>query len=202
MPLFFVYLSSPLLFLNWLAPVVEVVWLLLLGEIYLRVVGAAGVAGACFSYALLMIPAVIIMLPGAYLANINNFLTKILGFIVLSVTGLWSYILMAGWTFYVFGYVPEILEDRSIPHILFAYTIATAPFAYMASKETGDNWGATFAVLLNQVSTAALVGMLIFTSMQISSQIIIFVGIILVGYIIGLSSGLLSQISKTKDGQE
>ena len=202
MPLIFVYLASPLLILNWIAGPVAVIWLLAIGDFYLVLTGAVGAFGASFGYALAMIPAVLIMLPGVFLSKINNFISKILGFIILSVTGLWTYILMAGWTFYVFGYVPEILEDRSIPHILFAYTIATGPFAFMASKEPSDNWGAGFAVLLNQLSTFALVLMLIFTSMQLSSQIIIFIGIILVGYVIGLASGLLSQIGKPTESHE
>ncbi len=109
---------------------------------------------------------------------------------------------MAGWTIYVFSYLPEIIIDKSLPYIWLAYCVSAAPFSYMASKETNENWSAHFATLTNQMSSAALTLMIIFADLEMSEMIPIFLGIIIIFYTIGLLSGLLEQLTKPRHSKE
>jgi hypothetical protein len=199
MPAFMIIFALPLVFLKWIAPIVSVVWLIYLGDYNILITGIIAGLISVFAYALAMIPAMALLVPGAMLIQRGSSILKALGYFVLSVGRFWNYVLMAGWTLYVFGYSPEAIEARSLPYLLFAYGVSIHPFSYMASKEDSDNWHADFATLLNQLSTAILLILLVFSNLEIISIVAIFALVVVFGYVIGLFSGLLSPFRQSPE---
>lgn len=202
MPTILMAFSLPLVVINFSSPIVAIIWLVYLGEYLLLLISLIAVLLSTFMYALAMIPALAVLIPGIFLLEKKNALLRGVGLAISSIGGMWSYALMAGWTIYVFSYLPEIIIDKSLPHILLAYCVSTAPFSYMASKETNENWSAHFATLTNQMSSAALTLMIIFADLEMSEMIPIFLGIIIIFYTIGLLSGLLEQLTKPRHSKE
>ena len=198
MPSFMMIFALPLVFLNWFAPIVAVIWLLYLGDFQILIMALVASFASSFGYAIGMLPAMVILLPGIFLIEKSSPLVKAVGMILLAIGGLWTYALMGLWTLFVFGYSPEVAIDRSIPYVLLAYSVSTAAFSYMASKETNAHWGTHYATLLNQLSSMVLCLMLLFSDFSISTMVIVFTGLVIIGYIIGLFGGLLDQIRQPK----
>jgi hypothetical protein len=195
MPAFMIYLSLPLVIMNTIAPLIAIPWLIYLGEYRLLLLALFASIVSPVVYALAMVPALAIILPGVYLLHKENRILKSVGTAIAAIGGLWGYMLMAAWTMYVFGYTPEVIFDGSIPHTLLAYCVATVPFTIMASREGSHNWGAHFATLINQTSSALLVVMIISGAVSLQVMIISVLGFIITGYTVGLINGLLSQLA-------
>lgn len=202
MPTFLTVFALPLIVLNFISPLGAIAWLIYQGDYKILIIAAVAGFGAAFAYVIAMLPAMVILIPGGILINKENVLIKAVGYLLLSIGGFWNYILMGAWTLFVFGYLPEAVTDRSVPYLLLAYSVSTAPFAYMASKEDPNNEGAHFATLLNQFSSAALFALLLFTDLGLTLILIIFMAVVILGYVLGLFNGLLSGFKKKLHSNE
>jgi hypothetical protein len=196
MPAYMLIFALPLVIVNWVAPIIAFCWIVYLGDYNILIMAAIASFVAAFAYVLAMIPSMVLLLPGMYLIQKSFVVFRALGFILLSIGGFWSYILMGAWTLFVFGYEPIAITERSLPYLLLAYGVSTAPFSFMASKEPADNWGAASATLLNQLSSLALLLLLAFSKLNLVTVLLIFMAIILIGYFLMLFGGLIEEITK------
>ena len=133
-------LVVPIIILNSLAGLVGGVWLLWLGEWKLVLGGFLLSVFAPFWASLLVMPGMIFAIPG--IAAIERGNTWI-GTILVSLSGLWTYTVVTIWCLVAFWYVPQFgsNSDPFLPFLLFAYAVATAPWALMAQKETQSGGG-------------------------------------------------------------
>ena len=196
MPAYMLIFSLPLVIANWLAQIVAFCWIVYLGDYNILIMAAIAGFVAAFAYALAMIPAMALLLPGMYLIEKSFAAFRALGLLLLCVGGFWSYVLMGGWTLFVFSYEPTAISERSLPYLLLAYGVSTFPFAYMASKEPADSWGAAAATLLNQLSSLVLLLLLALSKIELEIILLIFFAIIIIGYILMIFGGLLQEITK------
>jgi len=196
MPAFMLIFSLPLVIANWIAPIVAFCWLVYLGDYGILITAAVASFAASFAYALAMIPSMAIILPGYYLLKKSVIAFRAVGYILVGIGGFWSYTLMGAWTLFVFNYEPNAVIDRSLPYLLLAYGVSIAPFSYMASKEPADNWGAAAATLLNQLSALVLLVLLAFSKLHLGLIALIFIAIIVIGYLTMLIGGLVGELTK------
>mgnify|MGYP001171012545 FL=1 len=194
--------SLPLLILNFIAPTAAIIWLLYLGQFNILLLALGAIFVSTFAYVIAMIPSIAILIPGAQLISKENTTLKYIGFLLLAIGGFWNYILMGLWTLFVFFYAAgEAVSTNSsdppiIPYMLLAYSVSTASFSYMASKENSKNEGAFFATLVNQLSSAVFLAMTLLGIYGIEMIINIYIATVIICYLIGLFTGLLSEFQK------
>ncbi len=147
--------------LNWLAAPVSIIWLMILGEWW--VIGLAFLS--LFSHFLLgiaLLPAMAFAAPAAALSPRRPTAAMILG-----IPGLvYTAALITVWCMGVLTYlVSRATPSTWIPLLLLAFSIGTAPWAYMAQKEAqrGGGEGSLMAAFSAQVAfVAVLLAIVIF----------------------------------------
>jgi len=157
---FFTILFLPLVILNSLAGVVGGAWLLWLGE-WKLVLGAFTIVLASSIWAsILLLPTLLVAAPSMLALDRGyNFTVTFLA----TLGGLWTYSVVAAWCLVAFWYIPLFRHDGSIPvlpYLLYAYSVATTPWAALAQRETrsGNGEGAELTVSAACVGSALLLG--------------------------------------------
>ena len=146
-------LILPLVLLNSLGGVVAFIWLAVLGKWSVIGYGVLYVIGMPILFAIAQLPSLGFTAVGAWLAD-RNWRT---GFLLCVFLGaLWTSALIVIWcSTIVFKYVDLSSEVSAIPILLWGYTVAVGPLAYMASKD-GDNPFTGIQMLIAQVFVLAL----------------------------------------------
>ena len=121
------------------------------------------------------------------------------------VTKVVTWVVITIWGILVFDYA-EILYSKNpydiIPYLLLAYSVATSPWSYMASKESPDNIGAIIPNIFNQIAAVIIIYII---GIQKADILIIgptYVGIMLFGFILSLLFGLISLKPPKKESQD
>jgi hypothetical protein len=177
----------PLFFLNFLGAVVSGIWLALLGEWGGIGMGLlASILGTFFCGSLLL-PGFLVSVPAIFMMDKGGIL-KALGFIIGMVGLLWTFIVMSGWGMFSFGYfMARADSDSSIPYLIWAYGIATGPWASMAKDD--NNEFSIFSVFFLQIAAATSIITIGFTNMSVMATFLTFAGIMLLGYIFNIVMG-------------
>jgi hypothetical protein len=149
----------PMFILNSLAGLVGGVWLLWLGDWKLVLVGFLAAACAPLWTSILLLPGLVFAGPG--IAAIERGYT-VTGIALASLSGLWTYIVVTIWCIAAFWYVPHYWTHGQpiVPFLLFAYSVATSPWAIMAQKESqgGGGEAAQFTLSAACVGCALILG--------------------------------------------
>jgi hypothetical protein len=126
-------LAIPVVFLNFTGGIVGGIWLAALGQWWLVGFGLAAAISATMLLGVLLMPRIVFAAPAAYAIERGNYLIGILsGIISLS----WTYVVMIAWCVITFSYVVDQAKNGSIwPYLLWAYSVATGPWTYMASQD-------------------------------------------------------------------
>ncbi len=119
--------------LNLVGGIVAGIWLLVLGEWNLFLVGIAVVFVGAFAASLLLAPGMLVA--GASIAALDKGKTLI-GWPLLMLSSAWTYAVVIAWGVGSFLWFGERVDtDNAIPVWLWSYGAASGVWAYMASKE-------------------------------------------------------------------
>jgi hypothetical protein len=185
-------LSLPLMFLNFGAGIVGGLWLIISysnWETPLLAFGVSMISPFALAFPL-MIP-FIFGLPAMYLMG-KGFLGKILGFPFFILAGLGTWSIYTIWGMYVFDYATKLSGINSpdlFPHLLIAYSLATSPWAYMASKESPENSSVSFPLFFTQIAAASNIYTIGITNYDPIKIVVTYVGIMLVGFVVSILIG-------------
>ena len=185
-------LSLPLMLLNFGAGIVGSLWLIISfgnWETPLLAFAVSMIAPFVLSFPLL-IP-MIFAVPAIYLMG-KGFIGKVLSVPFHITGGLASWSIYTIWGMYVFDYATKLSGINSpdlFPHLLIAYSIATSPWAYMASKEPPENSSIALPLFFTQIAAASNIYTIGISAYNPVKIVIIYVGIMLVGFIISLLIG-------------
>lgn len=153
-------ISTTMLAVNALGPIVSGIWLAILGEWGLIGAGVAYMALGVFLIGILIAPGMAFAVGGGALAERGS---KVGAIIVSLPALLWTYAVAIGTCVTVFLFAVEHIEwdSNPIPYLVWAFGTATAPWTYMALKEdqaSGGNGPAslTAAFLVLACAVAAI----------------------------------------------
>lgn len=132
--------AVPMFILNSLAGIVGGIWLILLGDWKLVIAGFVVAVAAPFWASLLIMPGLIFTIPAVAAMEKGHTMS---GTILASLSGLWTYGVVTGWCLVAFWYVSVHRHggEPILPFLLFAYAVATAPWALLARKDAQSGGG-------------------------------------------------------------
>ena len=142
-------LSLPVLFINSFGGIIAFVWLIFESEWTLIIQGIVAFFVSSLGLALALLPAFGVALIGMFFYKMK---IKILAYPIFYISTLLSIAVISIWTLFVFSYALDNSspETSLIPITLWAYGVAVGPIqymtsreGYMASKDGGNNVGAT-----------------------------------------------------------
>jgi len=190
-------LMVPLMFLNLLGGIVSGIWLAILGEWGGIGAGLVASIGGVFFIGFLLLPGFLVSVPAIFMMNKGGIL-KALGFVVGMVGMLWTFIVMSGWGMFSFDYFMARADaDSRIPYLIWAYGVATGPWAHMASKE--DNEYSIFSVFFLQIAAVTSIVTIGFTDMNAMAVFLTFVGIMLLGYVLSVLMGSVLALFEARE---
>ncbi|MDB3892059.1 hypothetical protein N9368_02990 [Alphaproteobacteria bacterium] len=181
-------LTLPLSFANRLAGIVGLFWLVFLGD-WLTLLVAILAHFSVFILSPPLLLAFVFAIPGMALLKYGK-LGKWLAspFLILATSVTW--IVMSAWGFLVFHEALERATDSMWPYLLCAYSISTGPWAYMASRG-GENKYVTIPLFFNQWGALWMVLSVGFSLTRVTDAVLIYFGIMGVGFVLSLALGLL-----------
>ena len=131
-------LSVPLLFFNLFAGIVGFVWLGWLGDWATPLYAFGASLTAPFVLSIPLMLALIFAAPAIFLYEKGLF-GRLLSIPFMLLSGLVSWVVMAGWGLVVFFHVmQEVRGEEVLPYLLVIYSVSTSPWSYMASKEGSE----------------------------------------------------------------
>ena len=193
-------LMAPLAVLNSFGVIASGVWLAILGEWVGIGWGLLAIMVGAFICAFLLLPGLIAFAPAAWMMEKGGILTM-LGYAIGVVGLLWTYIVMSAWGMFSFDFFIARADAGShIPYLIWAYGVATAPWAYMASKE--DNVYAGITVFFLQIAAAVGIFTIGFSQLSSMSIFLVFVSIMLIGFIINVLLGGVGMLVEARAGRK
>ena len=143
-----ILVSSLIMIANTFGGVISFIWLAILGQWKAIGIGVLSLFISHYILALALALGFIIMIPGVLLLSSKRKYLHILGWIFIIPSGIWNYGVMVGWSYEVLRYF-YFYGDGSAqtPLLIWSYGIASAPWAYMASKEGKDESGISAAII-------------------------------------------------------
>jgi len=189
--------AIPLLILNLVGGFAAVVWLAILGEWQGLIIWLVVMVAGARTCTLLILPGLLVTFPGLFLLGKGGIL-KMLGFVMCMMDSFWTFFVMSIWAMVSFAGlgVANANSDAWFPYLLLAYSVATGPWAYMASKD--DNDGDDVIVFFLQIACAATIVMVGFTTMTDQAILLSLVGIVFVGYLLNVFTGGVALIIERK----
>lgn len=183
-------LVLPLMLLNFLGGIVGFVWLMILGDwrsFFVALVATIFGAIVC-SFALM--PGMLATAP-AIMMHEKGGAARISSYPLLLVGLLWTFAVMCGWALWWFAYFMQKADSSSaIPMLLVAFTVATAPWAYMAQKEAqSGNSQSSFTTFFLQLACAVAFVMLAFAGAQPYTALVVFLSVMGLALILSLGMG-------------
>ena len=128
-------LTIPIGIVNLLGGIVSGIWLLFLGEWKALGIGIFSMLFATFFLGLVLAPSLLFSLPASRVMEKGKI---ILGIILGSPGAFYTVGIMISWCYAVFQVFLNMADDNSrVPMLIWSYGVATGPWGYMASKESG-----------------------------------------------------------------
>lgn len=172
-------LSVPIMFLNMFGGIVAGIWLMFLGK--WPTLGLAILAGfiSTFTISIAMYPSMLLAIPGFAMIKRG---TGILGHFLLFCASLYTFGVLWFWSVFIFGLFISQIGTKGVgmfPILLLAYSVATAPVGYMASKEK-DSPATTIATFSTMLGCMLFMLLLIF-GFQFSIANLVFIVVMAMG---------------------
>ncbi|MDO8486205.1 MAG: hypothetical protein Q7S77_00700 [Candidatus Staskawiczbacteria bacterium] len=183
----------PIIFLNFFGEIVGAIWLLIIGQWQLVIIGVIISFIFPFIYSIISLVTQFPLGGLALWAEKKNkkILMLVLGFISMFI----GHIIILFYVLYVADkaiIIAELANINILAMLLFGYGVATGPFSYMAKSEPSDAIGTFIAVFIAQLS------FIIIAIAYLLNYPLIAVPIILI-FVFGLEVYLLSITSKAFD---
>lgn len=177
--------SSLLILFNFFGGIFAVVWLGILREWGLIIQGSLFILFASWAVSFLLLPSLALVLPINYFVERKSAIgVAIFGFLNLSYT----FAIIAGVSYYVFEFFLSSSPDIALlPVLVWAYTVATAPWTYMASKEGPDSTGSTTTVFFTELGLISVVILIEFFGQPLLRSFYIFGAIMLLPLLLNTS---------------
>jgi energy-coupling factor transporter ATP-binding protein EcfA2 len=172
-------LLVPILLLDFLGGIVGFIWLATMGEWGIIIGGIIYMVIGAFVVSLLLIPSLLLAVPITYFAKKENVIgISIFGLLSVSYVAVIIYFTCA-WIFQAYtGSIP--VGNSIIPYLLWSYSIATAPWAYMASKEDKDATGTFIALFFAKLGLACVVVLTGFFGVSLSTSLGVFASLMFI----------------------
>lgn len=191
-------LVLPLMALNLLGGIAGVIWLMILGQW-----GALGVAlGATvfgtFACGLALMPGLLATGPAVLLHGKGGF-ARVASYPLMFIGLLWTFAIMCAWALWWFGYFLKIADTASlVPMLLVAFSVATAPWAYMAQKDaqSGNNH-ASFTAFFLQIACAAIFVLIALGGAHPKTALVTFIVIMGIAFLLNLGMGFLMAVAES-----
>ena len=147
-------LVLPLIILNMLGAIVGGLWLLFRGEWALVGFGILYMIAGPFLLSLALLPGMALAAPAAITADRH----PIVAFVIALPAVIWTFAVIAFsciWSFQASAYR---LGEAPLPHMLWGYAVALAPWMYMAERErrSGGSDGTAVPVFFAQLGTISM----------------------------------------------
>lgn len=170
-------LVLPFMLLNILGALVGFVWLAILGEWKEIGIGIAASIGMPYLFLIVNLPSMGFLFLGTYLME-KDIRVSALPFLFLA--SLWTNLLVTAWCSGIFFYYARLsAPENFIPLLLWGYSVAMAPLAYMA-KFDADNPLTGFYLFIAQILYVGLVACFIIgTSIKAALIFILVVTLIM-----------------------
>jgi hypothetical protein len=177
-------LSAPIMFLNMFGGIIAGIWLIIIGKWAALGIAIASAFVSHFAIGFTMLPAGFI---SAIAFTRLKKGTGILGHFILLCASIYTFAILWYWSVFIFGVFHAYIGPNGagkIPLMLMAYSVATAPVGYLASKE-GDSPATTIATF------CTMLGCMIFMMSQMFNVhhelgSLVFMGIMAIGVFIQL----------------
>jgi hypothetical protein len=129
----FSLLVVPIAILNFGGGILGGIWLAVLGEWSLIGIGLAATIASTMLLSLMLMPGLLFSAPAALALEKGHYF---IGILLGAVSALWTYIVIVAWCVLAFGFVVYQHHSGSIwPYLLWAYSVSTGPWTYMAQQE-------------------------------------------------------------------
>lgn len=183
-------LLVPILLLDFLGGIIGFIWLATMGEWGIIIGGIIYMVIGAFVVSLLLIPSLILIAPITYFAKKENVVgIAFFGLLSVSYVAVIIYFTCA-WIFQAYtGSIPA--GNSVIPYLLWSYSIATAPWAYMASKEDKDSTGTFMALFFSKLGLACVVVLSGFFGVALSTSLGVFAFIMLIEVLVAATITVL-----------
>ncbi len=169
-------LSIPLMLLNAFGGIISGIWLAILGEWGTIGYGFVFMIGGILLLGIPLLLAMIFMPPAIYFTNKGyNFIAHIFTYL----GALYTAAVITAWSMFILIFFVDGTGYKDfIPTLIWTYSVATAPLAYMASKEQ-DNEYTTFTTFFSQLAYLCVVLLVALVSEVTTIDAIIVFGFIM-----------------------
>lgn len=134
MQAFLSVLVLPIAILNFAGGILGGIWLAVLGQWSLVGLGLAAAVASTMVLGFLLMPGMLFAAPAALAMEKGHY---VIGILSGAIALLWTNVVIIVWCVVTFSFVVEQAKAGSIwPYLLWAYSVATGPWTYMASRET------------------------------------------------------------------
>lgn len=182
-------LLLPLMLLNFLGGIVGFVWLMFLGEWRSFLIGLAVTIFGAVACSFALLPGMLVTAPAAIMHERGG-AARIVSYPLLLVGLLWTFAVMCAWALWWFAYFMQKASSSSaVPMLLVAFTVATAPWAYMAQKEAqSGNSQSSFTTFFLQLACAVAFVMLACAGARPFTALVVFLAIMGLALLISLGT--------------
>lgn len=183
-------LLLPLMLLNFLGGIVGFIWLMVLGEWRTFLVALIATIFGAIVCSFALMPGMLATAP-AIMMHEKGGAARIASYPLLLVGLVWTFAVMCAWALWWFGYFMQKADSSSlVPMLLVAFTVATAPWAYMAQKEaqSGNNQSSLSTFFLQLACAVAFV-MLAFAGAQPFTALVAFLSVMSLALLLSLGMG-------------
>lgn len=187
---FITSLSVPLIILNMLGGIVSGIWLAILGEWGILLLGILLFVGGVWLDTFILTPGILLAIPAAYCAEKG----KTLSFMCLStLSNLYILCVVTIWCCGVlFLFVNNATISNLLPRLIWSYGVATGVWAYKASEDR-ESIASALTIFLAELAYLTIIFIVIFTPITLLQVIIIFASFMLVGLILQVVNSILIQ---------
>jgi len=149
-------LTVPIIILDILGGLVGGIWLAIYGEWGILIGGIIYLFVGAFLISIVLMPSLLLALPATYFAERKKYFGLLFfGFLSATYVAIVIYF-SCKWTFE--AYTVALPDGNAIlPYLLWAYAIATAPWAYMASKESDNSIGTFISLFFAKLGLLIIV---------------------------------------------
>jgi hypothetical protein len=150
---------SYLLF-NALSGIVACIWLMVLGEWGAIGIGLVLAIGGHFLIGLAMMPGMILAIPIVFFEKLK---IKIAMYFFGLLSLAYTYLILSVWCIACLLYFENMAADGTdIPYLIWGYTVAFAPIAFLASKERDNEFTSFAAFTIKACLVVSLLGLFLF----------------------------------------
>jgi hypothetical protein len=191
----FSLLVVPIAILNFGGGIVGAIWLAVLGQWSLIGIGLAATIFSTMLLGIVLMPGLIFAAPAAVAFDKGHY---VVGILLGAISALWTYIVIVVWCVLAFGFIVDQHHGGAIlPYLLWAYSVSTGPWTYMAQHEAraDPNSFSPLTAFFACIGAAAMMAIYLFMSRPtLVSAGIAFIITMTISFVFQLTALLLMAI--------